>query len=231
MRLPAIRFIRHESRVLAIVVGLTAATGAFGAAQGQSWTKLCNTIKVVPEGAAEGTQPQEVNRCITLQEQFNNKNGLLVFSAAVRKQDREGETLSALMPLGMDLRKPVAAKIDNGGSVKLDYVSCNRIGCTAEVQLTPDMIKAMKSGKQLSIETHGPRGRPIRFALGLGGFASAYDGNPTDTKQYQQARQQLINQIRARRAEQVQRALQELDRQQAQQQKPAPQRQPASPQQ
>jgi invasion protein IalB len=56
------------------------------------------------------------------------------------------------------------------------------------VQLTPDMLKAMKTGQRLAIETKGPRARPIRFTMGLAGFATAYDGDPTDAKQYQEAR-------------------------------------------
>lgn len=193
------------------------------------WTKLCNMIKVVPEGAGEGAQPEDVNRCLTLQEQFNNTTGRLVVSAALRKQDREGERLLVIMPLGMDLRKSLEAKIDNGNPLKLDYISCDQGGCTAEVQLTPDLVKAMKVGQQLSIETHGPRGRPMRFTLGLTGFAAAYDGDPTDMKQYQEARQKLVSQIRARRAEQVKRAVQEMDRQQAQKRQPT-QPQPTQPQ-
>jgi invasion protein IalB len=236
MRTQAIRFILHKGRLVAMGAGLAITATLCGATQVQaqqaqsSWTKLCDTIKEVPADAGEGAQAKELNRCLTLQEQLNNKTGRLTVSAAVRKQDDEGQHLSVVMPLGMDLRKPIEAKIDNGNPLKLDYISCNQVGCTAEVELTPDILKAMRVGRQLSIETKGPRGRPIRFTIGLSGFATAYDGDPMAVKQYQEARQQLVNQIRERRAEQVKRAVQEMDNQQSQQRQPAQPKPAAQPQ-
>jgi invasion protein IalB len=218
----------------ALLTGLViaAACGAMPSeAHAQSWTKICGVIKVIPDDAGEGAQPQEVNRCSTLQEQFDTKTGRLVVSAAVLTQDRQGQSLSVLMPLGVDLRKPVEARIDSGNPLKLEYVKCNQAGCTAEIQLTPELLKAMKDGQQLLVETKGPRGRPIRFNLALTGFGAADDGNPITANQYQEARQQLVGQIRARRAEQVKRAVQELDKKQAPQRPPAQPQQPPQPQQ
>ena len=47
-----------------------------------------------------------------------------------------------IVPLGLDLRGGVVAKIDNGKPIKLDYMSCLQIGCTAEVKLPAGTLDA-----------------------------------------------------------------------------------------
>lgn len=137
-----------------------------------------------------------------------------------------------IVPLGVDLRPDLQAKIDASEPVKLEYVRCGPVGCTAEAKATTDMMKALKTGRQIVIEAKGPLGRPVNFTLPLAGFATVYDGKASDAKQYQEARQRLVSLIRARRAEQIKKAVQALDNQQQSQQQPLPpQGQPRQPQQ
>ena len=135
-----------------------------------------------------------------------------------------------IVPLGVDLRPDLQAKIDASEPVKLEYVRCGSVGCTAEAKATTDMMKALKTGRQIAIEAKRPLGRPVHFTLPLAGFATVYDGKASDAKQYQEARQRLVSLIRARRAEQIKKAVQALDNQQQSQQQPLPpQGQPRQP--
>jgi invasion protein IalB len=197
------------------------------------WTKLCDKIKVAATPPAEGTPPEkvatkQVNLCVTLQERVNNTDGGLVFSGSVRQQEgTDGDFLTVIVPLGLDLRGGVGAKIDNGKPIKLDYMSCLQIGCTAEVKLPAGTLDQMKSGKEIAIEAVGANRRPVKFSLPLMGFATTLDGPSTNIQQYQASRQQVIAAIQRRRQQEIQQAVQEADRRRAQQQQqPAPQAAP-----
>ncbi len=194
------------------------------------WTKLCDKITVAANPPAAGTPPdqaatKEVNLCVTLQERVNNTDGGLVFSGSVRQQEgTDGDFLTVIVPLGLDLRGGVVAKIDNGKPIKLDYMSCLQIGCTAEVKLPAGTLDQMKSGKEIAIEAVGANKRPVKFSLPLGGFATTLAGASTNIQQYQASRQQVIAAIQRRRQQQINQAVQEADQRRAQQ--PAPQAAP-----
>jgi invasion protein IalB len=183
------------------------------------WTKLCNKIKVATETQAEeGTQrTNAVNVCLTFQERVNNKDGALVVSAGIRQQEGEdSEQLIVIVPLGIDLHSELQARIDGGKPVKLDYERCDAAGCTADATATPDIINAMKTGRQFVVEAKR-LGQPLSFDLPLAGFALSYTGKASDSKQYAEMREQMVNAIRARRAEQIRRAVEQIDKQQQQQ--------------
>ena len=197
------------------------------------WTKLCDKITVAATPPAEGTPPanaatKQVNLCVTLQERVNNTDGGLVFSGSVRQQEgTDGDFLTVIVPLGLDLRGGVVAKIDNGKPIKLDYMSCLQIGCTAEVKLPAGTLDQMKAGKEIAIEAVGANKRPVKFSLPLSGFATTLAGPSTNIQQYQASRQQVIAAIQRRRQQQIQQAVQEADQRRAQQQQqPAPQAAP-----
>jgi invasion protein IalB len=212
---------------------------------GSPWVKLCGKVAVAVKGqtlAAKGqTQSgqeasQDVNACQTFQERLNDKDAQIIVAAAIHQQEGEdGERLLATVPLGVDLRTAPQAKIDGGKPVKLEYVNCTVSGCTAEAKVSADVVKAMKTGRQLVIEVKAPLGRPLSFELPLEGFAAAYDGQPSDSQHYQVTRDSVVNAIRARRAQQVQKAIEAMDSQQQSQQlqsqqPPKPQSQQAPPQ-
>jgi invasion protein IalB len=181
-----------------------------------AWTKLCDKVAEASQASAEGEPAaKKVNLCITLQERLNNTDGSLVFSASVRQQEGADQVyLMAIVPIGLDLKAEVQAKIDKGKPMQLDYIRCDKVGCVAEAPLPAAMLQTMKSGQQLVIEPKGPRGRTISFVMPLAGFTAAYEGAPADAKKYHEARQEVVRQIRIRRQEQIRKAVQELDKRQ-----------------
>lgn len=226
--------IRSARRFLPLQMGMAAlmvvAAGANCVAQqGQSvtqqqypglpWTKLCTKVKVADQANGEAQTAPEVNLCRTVQEGFDKIGGGPLFVTAI--QEREGGDGSRMMvtvPLGVDLRSGVQVKIDGGRPFKLDYASCTRVGCTADVKVSSDLITTMKSGQQLFLEVKGPRGKAFDTTIPLEGFAAAYDGNAADAQKYQELRQKLSNAICARRADQLKKALEAIDSQSQQQQ-------------
>ena len=233
----------QKSVVAALAAGslLTAAVGSIAQEsqqqQGQQqqpaslWMKLCGRIRVAAQGQTQASQQatQEANTCRTFQERLNDKNAQIVVEAAINQQAGEdGEHLLTTVPLGVDLRTAPQAKIDGGKPVKLEYGSCDANGCNADAKVPVDVVKAMKTGRQLVIEVKGPLGRPLSFELPLVGFAAAYDGQPSDVQQYQEKRKSLVNAIRAARAAQIQKAIEAMDNQQQAQQQQS--QQPPQPQ-
>jgi invasion protein IalB len=224
--------------LLAMAAGLIFAGAGNGEAQQSkqqppqlNWIKLCSSVNVPPKATTQGeAQPnQTVNVCRIFREVLHQTNGnLLVSAAIIRRDDDKVETLLLTVPLGVDLRSPLLARIDASKPLRLDYARCLVGGCVADIKLNPETIKAMKTGQQLILETNAPGGKPVSLALPLAGFAVAYDGNPGDAKSYQEYRQQLAQGIRARRAEQIGKALQEIQKQQ-QNQQPTQREQPQPP--
>jgi invasion protein IalB len=170
-----------------------------------AWTKLCN----------KATQPettQDVNVCLTFKETLNNINGTLIGSVGIRELSRgSGPILVVSVPLGVDLRSGVQIRLDNGTPLKLTYALCNRVQCNADGQVSADWVTAMKAGQKLSVEVRGPRGNAIAGTVPLAGFAAALDGGGMDAKQYQEARQKIVDAIRARSSAQIKKALESID--------------------
>jgi invasion protein IalB len=240
------QFLRN-SVVTVLTAGLlsTAAVGSFAQESQRAkvqqqrpaspWVKVCAKMVVAAKDQTQSGQPatQEVNTCRTLQERLDNRNAQLTVAAAIDQQEGEdGEHLLATVPLGVDLRAVPQAKIDGGKPIKLEYVACDQSGCTADAKVSVELVKAMKTGRQLIIEAKAPlTGRLLSFELPLEGFAASYDGQPTDAQKYQAMRESLVNDIRTRRAQQVQKAIQAMDSQQQSQQQQSQQLPKPQPQQ
>jgi invasion protein IalB len=184
-----------------------------------AWTKLCGKVVAAAEGQqqqpTEEQSAQDINPCVTFQEQFS-RDGMFLVSAGLRREGSEQATrLVVTVPLGVDLRDNPQASVDGGKPAKLAYAHCQPRGCTADGKVTTEFVTAMRGGKEIALEVKGPLGKSISFALPLTGFAAAYDGQASDAARYAAARQQRVDAIRARRADEINKALQNLDKQQA----------------
>ena len=214
---------------LAAAVIFTAAVDA-SAQQSQQqvpqlpWTKLCSKMTVVAQAQTQGQAQttQDVNVCRTFRERLQANGTLLMSAAIVQRSDEKLESLVARVPLGLDLRSGLQARIDSAKPMNLTYARCLADGCVADIKLNPETVKAMKTGQQLVFEAKGPLGKPISVALPLAGLAAAYDDSPSDPKAYQETRQQLVDAIRARLAEHISKALEEYNAKQQQVQQPQP---------
>ena len=79
------------------------------------------------------------------------------------------------LPLGLNL--PVGAKlqVDDGKTSDLQIQTCEQRGCYANTPISPDMLAAMKSGKQLKVSFQNLAKEVIAIPMPLADFAAAYD--------------------------------------------------------
>ena len=79
------------------------------------------------------------------------------------------------LPLGLNL--PVGAKlqVDEGKVVDLQIQTCENRGCYANTPVSPELLAAMKSGKQLKVVFQNLNKEVITIPMPLADFAAAYE--------------------------------------------------------
>jgi invasion protein IalB len=79
------------------------------------------------------------------------------------------------LPLGLNL--PVGAKlqVDDGKATDLQIQTCEARGCYAGTAIAPDLLAAMKSGKQLKVSFQNLNKETLTVPLPLADFAAAYE--------------------------------------------------------
>ena len=79
------------------------------------------------------------------------------------------------LPLGLNL--PVGAKlqVDDDKAVELQIQTCENRGCYANLPIAPDMLAALRSGKQLKVSFQNLAKETITIPMPLTDFAAAYD--------------------------------------------------------
>jgi invasion protein IalB len=104
------------------------------------------------------------------------KTGQLIVLVNIRvPSDTHAPIALVQLPLGLNL--PVGAKlqVDDGKVVDLQIQTCENRGCYANTPLTPDMLTAMRSGKQLKVAFQNLTKETITIPMPLADFAAAYD--------------------------------------------------------
>ena len=83
----------------------------------------------------------------------------------------------ALLQLPLGLNLPVGAKlqVDEGKMFDLQIQTCENRGCYASTPVAPDLLAALRSGKQLKVSFQNMAKETIAIPMPLGDFASAYD--------------------------------------------------------
>ncbi|HLX98033.1 MAG TPA: invasion associated locus B family protein [Roseiarcus sp.] len=112
-----------------------------------------------------------------------------------------------IAPIGMLLRPGFRVIIDNKGE-PLDgkYDMCFPNACSAEVEIGPKTLEALKKGQNMAVVMRVPggdvSGREITFNIPLKDLGTAFDGKPTDPKVLEQQRQALQQQLQKKAEEQ-----------------------------
>ena len=140
-----------------------------------------------PSAAAAPAQPGWVARCSSAsrdaplecameQSAVLTKTGQLVALVNIRVP---GDTRSPIalvqLPLGLNLQAPAKLQVDEGKSVELPVQTCESRGCYATVPVSPEMLNAMKSGKQLKIIFQDLAKETIAIPMSLADFSAGYD--------------------------------------------------------
>ena len=124
-------------------------------------------------GSASRDAPLE---CAIEQSAVLPKTGQLVILVNIRVP-ADTHTPSALiqLPLGLNLPGGAKLQVDDGKTVDLQIQTCEARGCYAGTTIAPELLAAMKSGKQLKISFQNLAKETMTVPLPLADFAAAYD--------------------------------------------------------
>ncbi len=114
--------------------------------------------------------------CVIEQSAVLTKTGqLLVFVAIRVPSDTHAPAALVQLPLGLNL--PVGAKlqVDDGKVVDLQIQTCANRGCYASTPIAPDLLAALRTGKQLKISFQNMGKETITVPMPLTDFGAAYD--------------------------------------------------------
>ncbi|MEZ5925774.1 MAG: invasion associated locus B family protein [Hyphomicrobiaceae bacterium] len=152
------------------------------------WVKLCEEAQL----KKDDKEKHEI--CITHQEQLDRNTGGPMVSAAVRSvEGQDKKRFLVTVPLGMALPAGAQAKIDEQKEpLKLTYTYCFPNGCTAEMEASDELLKAMIGGKMLLVSAISVVGEQVVFKLPLSGFKESYEGKPVDTAQFANIRRKYL---------------------------------------
>ena len=114
--------------------------------------------------------------CAMEQNAVLSKTGQLVVLVNIRVPgDTRAPIVLVQLPLGLNLQAGAKFQVDDGKSVDLPVQTCENRGCYASVPLSPEMVNALRSGKQLKIIFQDLAKETIAIPMPLADFAAAYD--------------------------------------------------------
>jgi invasion protein IalB len=124
-------------------------------------------------GSASRDAPLE---CAIEQSAVLPRTGQLVILVNIRVP-ADTHTPSALiqLPLGLNLPGGAKMQVDDGATTDIQIQTCEARGCYAGTTIAPDLLAAMKSGKQLKISFQNLNKESLTVPLPLADFAAAYD--------------------------------------------------------
>jgi invasion protein IalB len=189
-----------------------------------AWVKLCEEGTLTGKDKEGKEQKKNLKICMTHHERIDGTSGMVLLSAALRQTQLDGQEkqfLRVTVPLGTllgfgvgvaVLPKDIWDKVEKDEKVekkdeekvkqlRLPYVFCLVVGCTAEIEATPEILASLKTGAGMVVHTLEMSGSPAGMRVPLAGFNQVLAGPATDTKKYVEARKTLMTEIAKRQAE------------------------------
>lgn len=183
-----------QSRLAALAAAVLLSTGAAYAQQstkknGAPPAPAAQPAPAPTQQPAEGApgQPGWIVRCTSAsrdaplecameQNAVLTKTGQTVVLINIRIAP-DTRTPIALLQLPLGLNLPVGAKlqVDEGKTVDLQIQTCENRGCYASTPVAPDLLAALRSGKQLKVSFQNMAKETIAIPMPLNDFAAAYD--------------------------------------------------------
>src|SRR6202035_3440483 len=103
------------------------------------------------------------------------KTGQLIVLVNIRvTSDTRTPVAMVQLPLGLNLPAGARLQVDEGKTVDLQVQTCENRGCYANLPIAPDMLAALRTGKQLKISFQNLAKDPITIPMPLTDFAAAY---------------------------------------------------------
>ena len=157
------------------------------------WTKFC--LKGQDAGAKQV--------CFTGKDGRIESGQPVIAAVIIEPEGEPKKILRVTLPLGMQLVHGTRIIIDSNQPQQSPYVICFANGCMSDYEATPDLITSLKKGQNLVVQAINSNGAPLTLPLPLQGeFAKAFDGPPTDPKQFEENQKKLQEELQKRAEEQ-----------------------------
>lgn len=117
------------------------------------------------------------------------------------------------LPTGVLLRQGFRVVLANEEPKAGSFVLCDDKSCRGDVVIDQPFLDKMKKAPGVTLQYANGTGRIVSIPVGLGGFAKAYDGAPTDQKAFTDEFQKIeatIKQNIAQRQQAVQQQTQQM---------------------
>ena len=157
------------------------------------WTKFC--LKGQEAGAKQV--------CFTGKDGRIESGQPVIAAVIIEPEGEPKKILRVTLPLGMQLMHGTRIIIDNNQPQQAPYVICFQNGCMSDYEATPEVIAALKKGQNLVVQAINSNGAALTLPLPLvNEFAKAYDGPPTDPKEFEANQKKLQEELQKRAEEQ-----------------------------
>ncbi|MBX9647206.1 MAG: invasion associated locus B family protein [Xanthobacteraceae bacterium] len=114
--------------------------------------------------------------CAVEQTAVLTKTGQLIVLINIRVPgDTHAPVAVIQLPLGLNLPAGAKLQVDDGKTVDLQIQTCEQRGCYTNTPIAPDMLAAMKTGKQLKVSFQNLAKEVIAIPMPLTDFAAAYE--------------------------------------------------------
>jgi invasion protein IalB len=156
------------------------------------WTKFC----------LKGQDANAKQVCFTGKDGRIESGQPVVAAVIIEPEGEPKKILRVTLPLGMQLVHGTRIIVDNNQPQQSPYVICFANGCMSDYEATPELLANMKKGQNLVVQAINANGAPLTLPLPLAEFAKAYDGPPTDPKQFEEQQKKLQEELQKRAEEQ-----------------------------
>ncbi len=156
------------------------------------WTKFC----------LKGQDANAKQVCFTGKDGRIESGQPVIAAVIIEPEGEPKKILRVTLPLGMQLVHGTRIIVDNNQPQQSPYVICFANGCMSDYEATPELLANMKKGQNLVVQAINANGAPLTLPLPLAEFAKAYDGPPTDPKEFEKTQQKLQEELQKRAEEQ-----------------------------
>ena len=202
---PPGRFFVKAFSPFALAFLLPIAAGAQAPAEGDQslWIKVCST-----------DQASKQKVCVTRAD-LRGENGSFISSVTIQQVGDESKYgVGVLMPLGVLLPPGVTLAVDGAKKATAQFTIClpNPPICVGSAAAAAEFVDAFRKGGKLTMTAQNSQGKDVNIDVSLAGFAKVFDGPGIDPQQAE-ARQQELNDVLQKRAEEARQKLIEQQKQ------------------
>ncbi len=155
------------------------------------WTKFC----------LKGQDANAKQVCFTGKDGRIESGQPVIAAVIIEPEGEPKKILRVTLPLGMQLVHGTRVIVDSNPPQQSPYVICFANGCMSDYEATPELLANMKKGQNLVVQAINSNGAPLTLPLPLAEFAKAYDGPPTDPKQFEETQKKLQEELQKRAEE------------------------------